>query len=319
MTETTSRGDPDLVRLYLNEIGAIPLLTAEQEVDLARRIEAGVYAEALLTTSPRRGRRGRQRRDLEAVARDGRRAKADMIRANLRLVVAVVRQHNRGRLAMPDAIQEGNLGLIRAVEKFDYTKGYKFSTYATWWIRQALDRGAAHARTVRLPVHVEEEVSTVRAAEHELAGRLGRDPTAEEIADATGRSARRVGELERLSQQTVSLDVPAGADAEGMPFGELIEDAELTPTPDVAEHEALAVAVREAVAHLPPREARAITLRYGLRTGQAETLREIADELHVSRERARQLLLRALRRMRDADWEPPLAGWAEPHGHDGAA
>ncbi|HEY7596161.1 MAG TPA: sigma-70 family RNA polymerase sigma factor [Actinophytocola sp.] len=315
MTTTTAGFEEgDLVRVYLNQIGAIPLLTAEQEVDLARRIEAGVYAEALLVRgSPR------SRRDLEYLAEDARLAMRRMINANLRLVVAVARQHNRGRLSLLDAIQEGNLGLIHAVEKFDYTKGYKFSTYATWWIRQAIDRGAAHNRIVRLPAHVEEEVNRVHAAYHKLTADLGRAPGDEELAEATGSTVPRVEELRRFARSTISLDMPTGEGDDGVPFGEFIEDCELPPTEEIAEHQALIADVRAAVADLPAREGRAITMRYGLDTGLPRTLREIAGELGTSRERARQLILRGLRQLGSPESRHPLVQWRERQPDEGAA
>lgn len=314
MTRTTSDfEEADLVRVYLNQIGSIPLLTAAQEVDLARRIEAGVYAEALLVRGSTR-----PRRDLEYLAADARPARKQMIDANLRLVVAVARQHNRGRLPLLDAIQEGNIGLIHAVEKFDYTRGYKFSTYATWWIRQAIDRGAAQRRTVRLPTHVEDEVNRVRAAHHKLMTDLGRAPTDEELAGATGSTAARIDELRRFSRNTISLDTPTGDD-DGAPYGEFIEDDELPSAYDITEHEARIADVRAAVADLPPRLGRVVIMRYGLDTGLPRTLKEIGDELGTSRERARQLVLRGLKLLGRPDCRHPLVQWRERQPDEGAA
>jgi RNA polymerase sigma factor (sigma-70 family) len=289
-------------------------LTADQEVDLARRIEAGVYAGFLLAGVP-----SRPRRDLEYLVEDARRARRHMIVANLRLVVSVARQHNRGRLSLLDAIQEGNLGLIHAVEKFDYTKGYKFSTYASWWIRQAIDRGAAHARAIRLPAHVEDEVNRARAAHRALTADLGRAPTDDEIAAATGSTAGRIEELRRFSRSTISLDVSTGDDGEGVPFGEFIEDGELPPAQDVVEREALVADVRAAVADLPAREGHAVTLRFGLGSGRPCTLREIGDALGTSRERARQLIVQGLKRLASAESRHSLVQWREHAPEQGAA
>jgi RNA polymerase sigma factor (sigma-70 family) len=315
MTEVSRTDGPatDLVRQYLDEIGSFALLTADEEVALAKRIEAGVYAAAQLsgTATTTRQLPPSRRRDLTLVAEDGRRAKEHMIRANLRLVVAVVRRYNRHRLPMLDAVQEGNLGLIRAVEKFDYTKGFKFSTYATWWIRQAVDRGVAdQSRTIRLPVHVVEEVNKVRAMERKLTVRLGHEPTVDELATESGKPADRISELHRIARQVISLDSPLGDDGADLSLGQFVDDADQTSGPDIVERAALAADVRASVAALPPRESRVITLRYGLRTGRTSTLQEVATELRVSRERVRQLELHALRLLRGAS-QPSLLPWAE--------
>ncbi|HET9139810.1 sigma-70 family RNA polymerase sigma factor [Actinophytocola sp.] len=312
MTLRADDGQLDLVRRYLNEIGSVPLLTAAQEVELGKRIEAGLYAEQVLG-EPAGGPHqltAVRRHELRAVAEDGRQARDHMIKANLRLVVAVARKHYRQGVPLLDAIQNGTLGLIHAVEKFDYTKGYKFSTYATWWIRQAIDRGAAEgARTIRLPMHVWEELNKVRAAEHQLALHQAQEPTAEELAGRTGQTAGRVADLRRIGRAVVSLDTPVGEDA-ALTLGELVEDTELPSTPDIAEHHALIDDVAAAVAALPPREAQVITLRFGLRTGKPSTLRETAERLRISPERVRQLQLHALDRLRDPDHRPCLSAWA---------
>jgi RNA polymerase sigma factor (sigma-70 family) len=321
MTATdSSTEDQDLVRTYLGQIGTIQLLTAAQEVELARRIEVGVYASALLdavVSGPPVP--GRSRADLETLAADGRRARAAMIKANLRLVVAAARQLNRGKLSLLDAIQEGNLGLIHAVEKFDHTKGYKFSTYATWWIRQAIGRGAATNRSIRLPMHVEDELNRVLAARRALTADLGREPTDDDISVATGLTTDRVGDLLRFARTTVSLDVPTGDDGDSVPLGELIEDVELPTAHDIVEHDALVADVRAAVADLPYRERRAVRMRFGLGTGQPSTLREIGDELGVSRERARQVVHNGLRLLGGPQRRHPLVQWRSGEVAEGAA
>jgi RNA polymerase sigma factor (sigma-70 family) len=314
--EMTVRADVDnevdLVRQYLNEIGSVPLLSAVQEIDLAKRIEAGLYAEHLLHDANEQEPLlpARRRQFLQAVAEDGRAAKDHMIRANLRLVVAVVRKSPRRGLPLLDAIQNGNLGLIRAVEKFDYTKGFKFSTYATWWIRQATARGAAEtSRAIRLPAQVADELSKIQGVEHALTVQKGREPTMEELATATGKPTQRVAELRRIGRTTLSLDTPLG-DTDGPTLGEAMETAEPASIPETVERHALIATIRAAVATLPPREAQVITLRYGLRTGQPCTLRETAAQLRISPERARQLQIHALDRLRAPDHRPALVPWA---------
>ncbi|WP_374328152.1 sigma-70 family RNA polymerase sigma factor [Streptomyces sp. PSKA30] len=304
--------EPDLVRQYLTQIGSIPLLTAAEEVDLAKRIEAGVYADELLreAEADRRELAPQWRRDLEAVARDGQRAKDHMIRANLRLVVAMAKRHARRGLPFLDTIQEGNMGLIRAVEKFDYTKGYKFSTYATWWIRQAIERGLAqHARTVRLPVHVVENLSKLGRVERRMLGRLGREPTVEEVAAETGFSVERVAELRRVGREAISLDTPVGESGETV-VGDLIEDTEVLQAPDVVEYRALAAQLRAIIGTLPPRDAMILTLRYGLHDGRPQSLTQIGEHLGLTRERVRQLEKQALAELRAPERHEPLLEWA---------
>ncbi|MFC9913110.1 sigma-70 family RNA polymerase sigma factor [Streptomyces sp. NPDC127197] len=304
--------EPDLVRQYLTQIGSIPLLTAAEEVDLAKRIEAGVYAEELLreAEADRRELAPQWRRDLEAVARDGQHAKDHMIRANLRLVVAMAKRHARRGLPFLDTIQEGNMGLIRAVEKFDYTKGYKFSTYATWWIRQAIERGLAqHARTVRLPVHVVENLSKLGRVERRMLGRLGREPTVEEVAAETGFSVERVAELRRVGREAISLDTPVGESGETV-VGDLIEDTEVLQAADVVEYRALAAQLRAIIGTLPPRDAMILTLRYGLHDGRPRSLTQIGEHLGLTRERVRQLEKQALAELRAPERHEPLLEWA---------
>ncbi|MGH3326584.1 MAG: RNA polymerase sigma factor [Streptomycetales bacterium] len=290
----------DSVRAYLNEIGRTPLLTAEEEVDLAKRIEAGLYAEEKLRRATRDRDRltAPRRRELEALAADGGRAKDHMLRANLRLVVSVAKKFGNRGAPFLDVVQEGNLGLIRAVEKFDYTKGYKFSTYATWWIRQAIQRGLADsARTVRLPVHVLEQLSKLGRVERDIHQRHGREPTTDELAEALGRTPDQVEQLLRSSRQPISLETPVGEDGDTR-VGDLIEDIDATGASDVVEHELMLDQLRSTLATLPQREASIMALRFGLADGRPRTLDEVGRTLGLTRERIRQLEREALAKLR---------------------
>jgi RNA polymerase primary sigma factor/RNA polymerase nonessential primary-like sigma factor len=290
--------DADLVGQYLAEVGATPLLTAAEEVDLSRRIEAGVYAAELL----RAGADAVPPAELRAVAADGLRAKDHMIRANLRLVVSFARKHAHRGLSFLDVVQEGNLGLIRAVEKFDHAKGYKFSTYAVWWIRQAIERGIAEqSRTVRLPQNVVEEVSKLNRVERRLRTELDREPTLAEVAAAAGLPQARVTELHDVSRAAISLETPVGDDGNGAAVGDLIEDTDAVQPAEWVEHESVAAGLRAAVGTLPPRQALILTRRYGLTDGRSRTLQEVADELGLTRERIRQLEKESLRTLRDTE------------------
>jgi RNA polymerase primary sigma factor/RNA polymerase nonessential primary-like sigma factor len=302
----TKTDETDLVRTYLRDIGGTPLLTAAQEVDLAKRIEAGVYA-AELSRAP--DLPAERRADLRAVAVDGRVAKDHMIRANLRLVVAAAKKHARRGVPLLDVIQEGNLGLIHAVEKFDYAKGYKFSTYAMWWIRQAIERGLAEqSRTVRLPVHVVEQINRIGRVERTLTRTLDRDPTLDELAAACDLPADKITDLRRAARDTVSLDTPLDDDGELL-FGDLMEDAAPHPH-ELAEHHALIEHLRTLVDTLPPREALIISLRYGLTDGREHTLQEVATHLGLTKERIRQLEKQSLNTLRDPARNEPLLEWA---------
>src|SRR3954447_10655231 len=246
----------DLMRVYLNEIGRTKLLTAEEEVELAKRMEAGVYAAELL----RRHEAGEEkilakhRRELAVVAADGLAAKEHMLRANLRLVVSVAKKFGNRGVPLGDVIQEGNVGLVRAVEKFDYAKGFKFSTYAMWWIRQSIGRGLPElARTIRLPVHVNEEVAKVARARRELLQKLNRTPEFDEIAELTGLTTARVAELSRLGRDPVSLDATVG-DQDDTVFGDLLVDTGGVTTEDTVEHRAMIGQLHEVVDRLPERE-----------------------------------------------------------------
>jgi len=304
--------DPDLVRFYLDEIGATQLLTAEQEVELAKRIEAGLYAAQLLRDGTVHGRplTAKQRQELEVVAADGVAAKEHMVRANLRLVVSVAKKFSGRDVPFLDVVQEGNLGLIRAVEKFDYARGFKFSTYAMWWIRQAIQRGLGElGRTVRLPVHVVEELTRLGRIERTLHTQLGREPTLEELAEQTERSVERVVELRRLARHPISLDTPVGEDGDTL-IGDLIEDDDAVQAADAAEYAALTEQLHALVESLAPRQATIVSMRFGLHDGRPRTLQEIAEHLGLTRERVRQLEKEALAELRAPDRSAPLLAWA---------
>jgi RNA polymerase primary sigma factor len=298
----------DSVHTYLKSIGRTSLLTAEQEVDLAKRIEAGLYAEHKLETDD--GLPEDLRRELEQVAEDGRRAKAHMLEANLRLVVSVAKKYSDRGLSLLDVVQEGNLGLIRAVEKFDYTKGYKFSTYAMWWIRQAIQRGFADsARTIRLPVHVLEMLSKLSRVERDMHQRLGREPTPEELAVELDRTPDQIEELLRTSRQPISLDSTIGEDGETS-IGDLIEDVDAPEASELVDRQLLADQLRHALDALTPREATIMAMRFGLYDGNPHTLDEIGRALGLTRERIRQLEKQSLSKLRHPSRAQPLLDYA---------
>jgi RNA polymerase primary sigma factor len=298
----------DSVHTYLKSIGRTSLLTAEQEVDLAKRIEAGLFAEHKLETEAKLSQA--LRRDLEDVAEDGRRAKAHMLEANLRLVVSVAKKYSDRGLSLLDVVQEGNLGLIRAVEKFDYTKGYKFSTYAMWWIRQAIQRGFADsARTIRLPVHVLEMLSKLSRVERDMHQRLGREPTPEELAVELDRTPDQIEELLRTSRQPISLDSTIGEDGETS-IGDLIEDVDAPEASELVDRQLLADQLRHALDALTPREATIMAMRFGLYDGNPHTLDEIGRALGLTRERIRQLEKQSLSKLRHPSRAQPLLDYA---------
>ncbi|MEV5831003.1 RNA polymerase sigma factor [Spirillospora sp. NPDC052242] len=303
--QSTTMGDS--VHTYLKAIGRRQLLTAEQEVDLAKRIEAGLYAEHKLENeelSPA------LRADLEWVAADGRRAKAHMLEANLRLVVSVAKKYSDRGLSLLDVVQEGNLGLIRAVEKFDYSKGYKFSTYAMWWIRQAIQRGFADsARTIRLPVHVLEMLSKLSRVERDMHQRLGREPTPEELAVELDKSPEQVRELLRTSRQPISLDSTIGEDGETR-IGDLIEDTDSPEASELVDRQLMADQLRRTLDILSPREAKIMAMRFGLYDGTPRTLDEIGRALGLTRERIRQLEKESLSKLRHPSNARPLLDFA---------
>ena len=277
----------DSVHTYLKSIGRTSLLTAEQEVNLAKRIEAGLFAEHKLETEA--DLPAELITDLEDVAQDGRKAKAHMLEANLRLVVSVAKKYSDRGLSLLDVVQEGNLGLIRAVEKFDYSKGYKFSTYAMWWIRQAIQRGFADsARTIRLPVHVLEMLSKLSRVERDMHQRLGREPTPEELAVELDRTPDQIEELLRTSRQPISLDSTIGEDGETS-IGDLIEDIDAPEASELVDRQLMAEQLRHALDALTPREATIMAMRFGLYDGNPHTLDEIGKALGLTRERIRQL------------------------------
>jgi RNA polymerase primary sigma factor len=304
--QTPAMGDS--VHTYLKSIGRTSLLTAEQEVDLAKRIEAGLFAEHKLETAT--GLDEAYRRDLELIAEDGRRAKAHMLEANLRLVVSVAKKYSDRGLSLLDVVQEGNLGLIRAVEKFDYTKGYKFSTYAMWWIRQAIQRGFADsARTIRLPVHVLEMLSKLSRVERDMHQRLGREPTPEELAVELDRTPDQIEELLRTSRQPISLDSTIGEDGETS-IGDLIEDVDAPEASELVDRQLMAEQLRSALDALTPREATIMAMRFGLYDGNPHTLDEIGRALGLTRERIRQLEKQSLSKLRHPSRAQPLLDFA---------
>jgi RNA polymerase primary sigma factor len=304
--QTPAMGDS--VHTYLKSIGRTSLLTAEQEVDLAKRIEAGLFAEHKLDTEPDLD--PQVRRDLEHVAEDGRRAKSHMLEANLRLVVSVAKKYSDRGLSLLDVVQEGNLGLIRAVEKFDYTKGYKFSTYAMWWIRQAIQRGFADsARTIRLPVHVLEMLSKLSRVERDMHQKLGREPTPEELAVELDRTPDQIEELLRTSRQPISLDSTIGEDGETS-IGDLIEDVDAPEASELVDRQLMAEQLRSALDALTPREATIMAMRFGLYDGNPHTLDEIGRALGLTRERIRQLEKQSLSKLRHPSRAQPLLDFA---------
>jgi len=293
----------DLVGVYLHEISKTPLLDAAQEVDLSKAIEAGLYADRLLdaedlpegATPPK----GVDPAELHRLVAEGEDAKDRFIRANLRLVVSIARRYVRSGMPMLDLIQEGNTGLVRAVEKFDYLRGYKFSTYATWWIRQAISRAIAQQeRTVRLPVHLVEDVNRMRNAARQLTRELGMDPEPDQVAAAMDVTVERVRELMRWSQDTVSLDTPVGDDGDTS-LGDLVADSDAPSPEDVV----LAALERNRIEgllnHLDDRSAGIMRARYGLEDGREHSLTEVATRFSLSRERIRQLEIQALGRLRE--------------------
>ncbi|HJQ45918.1 MAG TPA: sigma-70 family RNA polymerase sigma factor [Amycolatopsis sp.] len=290
--------EPDSVHQYLDEIGATPLLSADDEVHLAKRIEAGVYAAELLRQG---GDLPADRRDLEAVADDGARAKEHMIRANLRLVVAAARKRGDRALPLLDLVQEGNLGLIRAVEKFDYAKGFKFSTYAMWWIRQAMQRGSAlGGRTIRLPEHTYGQLTKLEHTDHALRLVSDHDPTAEELAEASSIPVARVRELRDVGRATVSLDVPVG-DERDTSLGDLLDAAATDTVSDTIERQDELEGLQASLGDLPPLQRTVISLRYGLVDGRPCTVPQTAERVGLRRVQVRELEFAALAHLRESE------------------
>jgi RNA polymerase primary sigma factor len=297
-----SGGSSDPVRMYLKEIGRVALLNAAEEVSLAKRIEAGTFAEVKLADLAAEGATSTldplQRRRLQQQARDGEDAKAGLIQANLRLVVSIAKRYVGRGMHFLDLIQEGNLGLMRAVEKFDYTKGFKFSTYATWWIRQAITRAIAdQARTIRIPVHMVESINKVHRIQRQMVQELEREPTVEELAERVGITEDRVREIQRISLDPLSLDSPVGEEDDSN-LADFIEDHGAEAPAEAAAKRMLGNAVLEALAELNDREKQVVRLRFGLDDGQARTLEEVGREFGVTRERIRQIESKTLAKLR---------------------
>ncbi|GAA3822242.1 RNA polymerase sigma factor [Streptomyces coacervatus] len=299
----------DLFRQYLREIGRIPLLTAAEEVDLARRVEAGLFAEEKLSTAPSLD--GQLALDLDRLVVMGRMAKRRLIEANLRLVVSVAKRYVGRGLTMLDLVQEGNLGLIRAVEKFDYARGYKFSTYATWWIRQAMSRALAdQARTIRVPVHVVELINRVVRVQRRMLQERGYEPTPEEVADHLDLPPERVSEVLRLAQEPVSLHAPVGEE-DDVALGDLIEDGDATSPVESAAFLLLREHLEAVLSTLGERERKVVQLRYGLVDGRPRTLEEIGRIFGVTRERIRQIESKTLNKLRDHAFADQLRGYLD--------
>ncbi len=297
--EGFSGSSADPVHMYLKEIGKVKLLDAGLEVELAERILAGNEAAVRITAAEADGEvNTRSRTREQMLVRRGQQAKEALIEANLRLVVSIAKRYRNRGLAFLDLIQEGNLGLMRAVEKFDHTKGFKFSTYATWWIRQAITRAIAdQARTIRIPVHMVETINKVVWAQRQLVQELGREPSAEEVAGRVDFTIERVREIQRINQDTVSLEQPMG-DEEDFSLSDLIEDREAVVPDDAAARMMLDDAVREALRHLSPREQDVVRLRFGLEDGKIRTLEEVGSTFGVTRERIRQIEAKTLAKLR---------------------
>jgi RNA polymerase primary sigma factor len=296
--EATALADP--VRAYLKQIGKVPLLNAEQEVDLAKRIEGGLYAADRLRQSERDGDKltTALRRDLDLISRDGERAKNDLLEANLRLVVSLAKRYTGRGMAFLDLIQEGNLGLIRAVEKFDYTKGFKFSTYATWWIRQAITRAMAdQARTIRIPVHMVEIINVLGRIQRELLQDLGREPTEEELAGRLAVTPERVREIQQYSREPISLHQTIGDEGDSQ-LGDFIEDSEAVVAVDAVSFLLLQDQLQQVLLTLSDREAGVVRLRFGLTDGRPRTLDEIGQVYGVTRERIRQIESKTMSKLR---------------------
>jgi len=286
----------DPVKDYLKQIGKVPLLNAEQEVELAKRIEAGLFAEEKLNSGEKLA--AKLRKELEWIAEDGRRAKNHLLEANLRLVVSLAKRYTGRGMLFLDLIQEGNLGLIRAVEKFDYTKGYKFSTYATWWIRQAITRAMAdQARTIRIPVHMVEVINKLARVQRQMLQDLGREPTPEELAKELDMTPEKVIEVQKYGREPISLHTPLGEDGDSE-FGDLIEDSEAIVPADAVSFTLLQEQLHAVLDTLSEREAGVVSMRFGLTDGQPKTLDEIGKVYGVTRERIRQIESKTMSKLR---------------------
>ncbi|MDE0572974.1 RNA polymerase sigma factor [Demequina sp. B12] len=293
---TTAGATADPVKDYLKQIGKVALLNAEQEVDLAKRIEAGLFAEEKLASGEKIA--PKMRTELEWIANDGRHAKNHLLEANLRLVVSLAKRYTGRGMLFLDLIQEGNLGLIRAVEKFDYTKGYKFSTYATWWIRQAITRAMAdQARTIRIPVHMVEVINKLARVQRQMLQDLGREPTPEELAEELDMTPEKVVEVQKYGREPISLHTPLGEDGDSE-FGDLIEDSEAVVPADAVGFTLLQEELTKVMDTLSEREAGVVGMRFGLTDGQPKTLDEIGRVFGVTRERIRQIESKTMSKLR---------------------
>jgi RNA polymerase primary sigma factor len=308
-------GTSDPVRMYLREIGRVPLLTAIEEVELARRIEGGAEASERLADLDAVGALGElpadESRALQGLADDGDEAKSALIQANLRLVVSIAKRYVGRGMQFLDLIQEGNMGLMRAVEKFDYTKGFKFSTYATWWIRQAITRSIAdQARTIRIPVHMVESINRVHRMQRQMVQELEREPTVDELADAVGMSADRVREIQRISLDLLSLDAPVGEEDDSY-LADFIKDDGAEEPLDAATRQMLQEAVKEVLDELNEREKEVVVMRFGLDDEQARTLEEVGKQFGVTRERIRQIESKTLAKLRHPHRSQKLRDYLE--------
>ena len=303
----------DSVRAYLKQIGKVALLNAEEEVDLAKRIEAGLYSSERIRQSEEASERltNQMRRDLRWIKRDGERAKNHLLEANLRLVVSLAKRYTGRGMAFLDLIQEGNLGLIRAVEKFDYTKGYKFSTYATWWIRQAITRAMAdQARTIRIPVHMVEVINKLGRIQRELLQDLGREPTPEELAKEMDITPDKVLEIQQYAREPISLDQTIGDEGDSQ-LGDFIEDSEAVVAVDAVSFTLLQDQLQAVLQTLSEREAGVVRLRFGLTDGQPRTLDEIGQVYGVTRERIRQIESKTMSKLRHPSRSQVLRDYLE--------
>ena len=308
-TSTITGATADPVKDYLKQIGKVALLNAELEVELAKRIEAGLFAEEKLATDSKLTRESE--RDLKWVVKDGQRAKSHLLEANLRLVVSLAKRYTGRGMQFLDLIQEGNLGLIRAVEKFDYTKGYKFSTYATWWIRQAITRAMAdQARTIRIPVHMVEVINKLARVQRQLLQDLGREPTPEELARELDMTPEKVVEVQKYGREPISLSTPLGEDGDSE-FGDLIEDTEAVVPADAVGFTMLQRELERILDSLHPREAGVIRSRFGLGDGVQKTLDQIGEEFGVTRERIRQIESKTMSKLRHPSRSQMLRDYLE--------
>jgi len=304
-----SAGTGDPVKMYLKSIGRVPLLTAIEEVDLSKKVEAGLFAAEKLASDKKVS--PALRRDLEVIIREGAAAKDKLVEANLRLVVSIAKRYvGRGMLFL-DVIQEGNLGLIRAVEKFDYTKGYKFSTYATWWIRQAITRAIAdQARTIRIPVHMVETINKVVRIQRQLLQDLGREPTMEEIGKEVDLPPEKVEEVLKIAQDPVSLETPIGEEGDSH-LGDFIEDSDAVVPVDAASFIMMQEQLESVLHSLTDREKKVVQLRFGLTDGHPRTLEEVGREFGVTRERIRQIESKTLSKLRHPSRSQKLRDYLE--------